>query len=116
MVASSVLLAHSVVCGVSFVCAALTLTRLQVLQGLKVEHVPITTVWNKIDAAAAPDSVRKVCLMRILQFPLAATPVLLATALVLCLHLLSPAEPVQNMQQPPSWLSCCTSCHIQVAA
>ena len=32
----------------------------QVLKGLGVEHVPISTVWNKLDATAAPESVRKV--------------------------------------------------------
>ena len=32
----------------------------QVLEGLHVDHVPISTVWNKIDSAAAPEAVRKV--------------------------------------------------------
>ena len=33
---------------------------LQVLDGLRVDHIPTVTVWNKLDAAIAPESVRKV--------------------------------------------------------
>ena len=34
------------------------------LEGLHVDHVPISTVWNKIDQAAAPEAARKVAAER----------------------------------------------------